>query len=172
MNTRKIILSGFFIAIGLVLPQLFHILGGLTGPVFLPMHIPVLLAGFICGPINGAIVGLVTVILSHMFTGMPAIPILFIMIIELPTYGFFGGLIAKHSKQNIMLSIVGAMVMGRVIVAILIPVYKYIIGINLPPKLGIMSIIITGLPGILIQLALLPSILAVVKRMGALDEVK
>jgi len=44
-KTTELIYSGLFVAFGLILPQLFHLFGG-TGPIFLPMHIPVLLAGF------------------------------------------------------------------------------------------------------------------------------
>ena len=43
--TRQLTVSGFFIALGLILPMLFHLAGGM-GVVFLPMHLPVLLAGF------------------------------------------------------------------------------------------------------------------------------
>ena len=164
--TRKLVLSGFFIALGLVLPQVFHMVGGLAGPVFLPMHIPVLLAGFICGPINGVIVGIVTVVLSHIFTGMPKIPILFVMIVELPVYGCVAGLLYNKFKKNIFISLVGAMIAGRLAVAILIPLYENIIGINLPPTLSAVSIIVTGLPGILIQLIFIPSIITAINKLG------
>lgn len=46
-TTRDLILAALFVALGLLLPVMFHAIG--AGPVMLPMHIPVLLCGFICG---------------------------------------------------------------------------------------------------------------------------
>ena len=68
-NIRNIILGGLFVALGIVIPIAFHAIG--AGPVFLPMHIPVLLAGFTIGPTIGCLVGAVTPILSSLLTGMP-----------------------------------------------------------------------------------------------------
>lgn len=42
--TKELVLSALFIALGVVLPMVFHAIG--AGPVFLPMHIPVLLRDF------------------------------------------------------------------------------------------------------------------------------
>ena len=55
MKSKKIVLSGLFIALGVVVPMIFHTVN-LAGPIFLPMHIPVLLAGFLLGPVYGGIV--------------------------------------------------------------------------------------------------------------------
>lgn len=170
MSTRKLVLAGFFAAFGVLLPQIFHIMGGLAGPVFLPMHIPVLLAGFICGPVNGAIVGALSVVLSNLFTGMPGIPMLFIMIIELPVYGYMAGLLYNKLKKNVFISLAGAMIIGRLSVAALIPLYRVVLGINLPPKLSIVGIVSTGLPGILIQLIFIPSIILSLKKLGVKHE--
>ena len=68
--TRQLTVSGFFIALGLILPMLFHLAGGM-GVVFLPMHLPVLLAGFFLGPRFGLLVGIITPLLSSLLTGMP-----------------------------------------------------------------------------------------------------
>lgn len=51
-TAKKLTYSSLFLALGLVVPQLFHLLGG-AGPVFLPMHLPVLLAGFYLGGPRG-----------------------------------------------------------------------------------------------------------------------
>ena len=57
-NTRRICWGALFIALGILLPITFHMVG--MGKVFLPMHIPILLAGFFCGPAIGAMVGFIT----------------------------------------------------------------------------------------------------------------
>ena len=61
-KTKPLVLAALFLALGVVFPQLFHAIG--AGPVFLPMHIPVLLCGLICGWQYGGICGLVVPLLS------------------------------------------------------------------------------------------------------------
>ena len=99
-NTRNMILSGFFMAIGLLLPSIFHLIGG-AGPIFLPMHIPVLIAGFFLPPFYAAFVGLLTPVLSSLLTGMPVLyPILPIMMGELMVYGLIVSWLGKKTNEK------------------------------------------------------------------------
>ena len=87
MKSKKIVLSGLFIALGVVVPMIFHTVN-LAGPIFLPMHIPVLLAGFLLGPVYGGIVGIICPVISGLATGMPPLmPNMPIMAFELCGYG-------------------------------------------------------------------------------------
>lgn len=52
MKTKKMVYSGFLAAVGVILPVIFHLFTQGAGRIFLPIHIPVLLAGFIVGPIG------------------------------------------------------------------------------------------------------------------------
>ena len=107
ISTKKITLGGLFLALSLILPQVFHIIGGPTaGKTFLPMHIPVLLAGFFAGPFIGALTGLLAPLLSSLITGMPMPPILYFMIFELGTYGLAAGYLFRQFKWNIYLSLI------------------------------------------------------------------
>ena len=45
-NTKKVVFSGLLVAMGIALPIMFHSIPN-AGSIFLPMHIPVLLSGFI-----------------------------------------------------------------------------------------------------------------------------
>ncbi len=73
-NVKKITVGGLLIALALVLPMAFHLTGvPQPGQVFLPMHIPVLLGGFVLGPVFGFFVGLFSPIISSVLTGMPAV---------------------------------------------------------------------------------------------------
>ena len=54
MKTKKIVLSGLFIALGIIVPTIFYSVN-LVGVIFLPMHIPVILRGFLLGPAYGAL---------------------------------------------------------------------------------------------------------------------
>ena len=68
-NTGKIILAAFFLALGIVLPFLTMQIPSI-GNMLLPMHIPVLLCGFICGAPYGAAVGFILPLLKSILFGV------------------------------------------------------------------------------------------------------
>ena len=71
-NAKKITLGGLFLALGILLPQVAHLIAGPSlGQVLLPMHIPVLLGGFVLGPWFGCFLGAATPLISSLITGMP-----------------------------------------------------------------------------------------------------
>ena len=155
MKTKKLVLSGFFIACGLVLPMAFHMFN-MGGSVFLPMHIPVLIAGYFLGPMYGAAVGVVTPIISGLLTGMPPlIPVMPIMAFELCGYGLFTGLIFDKTKK-IYLSLISAMVAGRLLAI----VGAFIVSLTLAPQVNPIAYVVGGLstaiPGMIIQLIFIP----------------
>ena len=78
------------------------------------MHIPVLLAGFLVGPVSGIVVGLLAPLLSHLLTGMPPTYAVPLMSLELPIYGLIAGLAYRRLKMNIYVSLVIAMIFGRI----------------------------------------------------------
>ena len=104
MKTKNIVLSGLFVAFGLILPMIFHQFS-MGGPAFLPMHIPVLIGTMLLGPSSGFLIGMVTPVLSSVLTGMPpTFPMLPIMFFELAVYGLIAGYLYKTLKQNVVLS--------------------------------------------------------------------
>ena len=149
--------GALFIALGVLLPQLFHLIG-FGGPVFLPMHIPVLLAGLLVCPIAGLYVGLITPVLSYFLTGMPPLspPILPIMFFELATYGLVAGILYRKLKLNIFVSLIGAMISGRITYGLVLIIMLNIFALQLPPGLTLKAAIITGMPGMLTQLIFIP----------------
>src|SRR5690606_3692640 len=100
-TTRKLVLAGLFIAIGLVLP---FITGQIPeiGKQLLPMHIPVLIAGFVIGWKYGLVVGFIVPILrSLIFLMPPMFPTAVAMSFELAAYGCLTGLLYdKFPKEN------------------------------------------------------------------------
>ncbi|MCD5414214.1 MAG: ECF transporter S component [Clostridiales bacterium] len=163
--------GALFIALGVLFPQLFHLVG-FGGPVFLPMHIPVLLAGLLVCPIAGLYVGLITPILSYFLTGMPPMspPILPIMIFELAIYGLVAGVLYRKLKLNIFVSLIGAMISGRIMYGFVLVIMLNIFAIQLPPGLTLKAAILTGMPGMLIQLTFIP--ILVKSLVGGLRDVK
>ena len=155
-SASKLTLAGLFLAIGILLPFVTsHGIGiPAAGQMFLPMHIPVLLCSFLCGPVYGGICGLILPVLNSILTGMPALfPNAVIMTFELLTYGIIAGLMKKYTNKT-YLSLICAMISGRLI-------YGIVAGIILfaSPAAKYASVItatVKGLPGIAIQLILIP----------------
>ena len=165
-NTKKLVLSALFVALGVVLPQAFHAVPN-AGSVFLPMHIPVLIAGFAVGPVYGAAVGFLTPLLSHLLFGMPPTAVLPSMLCELTAYGFASGLLCKLIKGTkplvkIFAVLIGAMLCGRVFYGILNALVFKAGAYSL--KAWLSAAFVTALPGIIIQLIVIPAVvLALVK---------
>ncbi|HHY82561.1 MAG TPA: ECF transporter S component [Clostridiales bacterium] len=165
--TLQLVLAAMFTALGILLPVILHPFG-ISGSVFLPMHIPVLLCGFILGSRYGALVGLVVPLLSSAFTGMPPLwPVAVSMALELAAYGFFTGFLSK--KTNTIISLIGAMLAGRVVMGIANLILLGISGKTYALSAFLSGAFITALPGIIIQLILIPAVLYGLRRANAIE---
>ena len=160
--TQRLVTAALMLALGVLLPLVSAHGFGIPGTVLLPMHIPVLLCAFLAGPLWGAVVGLVLPILNTLLTGMPVIfPMAPIMTAELFTYGLVGGTVYKlfgYSKKYIaiLLSLLCAMIAGRLSYGLMVWILL-LFGASLG-KITLIGAIVTGLPGIAIQLVLIPII--------------
>ncbi len=163
-NTRKTIISGLFLALALLLPYIFHIIG-VSGKIFLPMHIPVLLCGFILGPKYGLIIGIITPILNSLLTGMPPIyPTAISMSLELATYGLVSGFLYKNKKMSSIISLIIAMLLGRGVSGIASYVLISLIGGKYTLNIFMMGAFVTAIWGIIIQLMFIPLIVKILER--------
>lgn len=156
----EITLSALFLAIGIVLP---FITGQIQqiGNMLLPMHLPVLLCGMIVGWKYGILIGFVLPILrSALFSMPPMFPTAISMAFELATYGFVSGYLYKkfHSKGvvSIYFALLMAMLAGRIIWGIV----SMILLDNFTWQLFISSAFIQALPGIVLQLIIIPVIMS------------
>ena len=161
-----------FIALGVALPQAFHAVPN-AGSVFLPMHIPVLLSGYAVGPVFGALCGLFTPLLSHLIFHMPPATVLPSMLCELTVYGLMSGLLCKIVKTknpivNIYVVLVGAMLAGRVTYGILNTLIFRAGKYSLQAWLS--AAFITALPGIIIQLIIIPVIVMGLRRANLIEK--
>lgn len=176
IKTRKVVYMAVLVALGIVIPMAFHYLGTGLGPIFLPMHLPVFLGGVLLGPGAGLIVGIITPLLNSVLTGMPPlIPMLPIMTVELAVYGLVLGYFFKRLQVNIYLSLIITMLMGRIGAGLVVWIIVHGFGFaRLPsnPFIYIWGTITTGLPGIIIQLVLIPFILNYLKSSGKVGLVR
>ena len=117
-TTRKLTLSAVFLSIGLVLP-LFTAQIKEIGDNLLPMHLPVMLCGLLCGPLWGGGVGLILPFLrSAIFSMPPMYPNAVWMAAELAAYGLIIGLVYSKTRKNILgiyISLITAMLGGRLV---------------------------------------------------------
>ena len=98
-NTKKLVYSALFLALALVLPFLTGQIQTF-GQMLAPMHLPVLLCGFVCGPVWGLAVGAVAPLLRSLLFGMPPMfPTAVAMAFELAAYGLFTGLLPPVFSQ-------------------------------------------------------------------------
>lgn len=163
-TTQQLVRAALLIALGLILPQAFHSIKN-AGSIFLPMHIPVLLAGFFVNPIYALCVGVITPILSFLFTGMPPVPYLYIMIIELGAYGLFTSLLYNKIKCNTYISLVLSMLLGRIMSIIgTFAILHLILSKPFNFKMVATGLFVTGLPGIIIQLVIIPLLVMAVNK--------
>ena len=107
------------VALTVVLPMAFHAVPN-AGSVILPMHIPVLLCGLICGWPFGLACGLIGPLLSNLFTGMPPMAALPAMLVELAVYGLMAGLLmscvrTRKVYADLYISLLVAMLAGRIV---------------------------------------------------------
>lgn len=162
------IYAALCLAIGIVLPMAFHGIPN-AGSIFLPMHIPVLLCGLICGPWYGLACGIAAPLLSSVLTGMPPAAYLPSMLCELAVYGLAAGLLIRLLRSsrellNIYSSLVLAMLCGRAVGGILNALIfrfgKYSV------SAWTTAYFVTGLPGIVIQIVVIPLLLYALRKAG------
>ena len=87
------------------------------GMALAPMHIPVLLCGFIAGPAYAMIIGLIAPLLRMLLFGMPMPFMAVTMSFELAVYGLISGLLYKMLPKRVVfiyVSLITAMLLGRI----------------------------------------------------------
>jgi len=172
MKTKYLTMTAVCIALGVVLPRAFHAIPN-AGSVMLPMHIPVLLCGLICSWQYGLACGILTPVLSHLITGMPPTAYLPPMIVELAVYGLLAGILVhviktKNFLLNTYASLLIAMIGGRIcygiVNALIFRAGKYSM------QIWLTSGFVTALPGIVIQLIVIPALCLALKKAKLIGE--
>lgn len=170
-QVRNLVMAALCVALGVALPQAFHAIPN-AGSVLLPMHIPVLLCGLTCGWPYGLACGILAPLTSSLITGMPGPAYLPAMVCELAAYGLISGLSARfihtgRRTRDIYLQLVSAMLIGRMVYgavnALIFRAGAYSMEIFLT------AAFVTALPGILIQLVVLPALILALEKARMLE---
>jgi len=163
VRVLKLAYGGLLVALGILLPQAF---GQNAGMIFLPIQIQVLFAGMLLGPYYGGLIGILVPLFSSVLTGMPPVPKVYFMFVELMAYGIVTGWMIK--KTNVYASLLTAMILGRAAYGISLIVGAQLLHIQAPflNRAAFLSGIVSGVPGMLIQIVILPVLYLTLKRGG------
>ena len=168
-RTRKITFSALYLALALVLP---FVTGQIPeiGAMLAPMHLPVLLCGFVCGWPWGMAVGLVAPLLRSVLFGMPALyPTAIAMTFELAAYGALTGALRRllpKKTWSVYAALVLAMLGGRLVWGAAQYVLLTARGTAFTPKLFLAGAVLNAIPGIVLQLVLVPVLVIVLEKAG------
>ena len=157
-------LAALFLALAYVMPFLTGQIPEI-GSMLCPMHLPVLLCGFICGWPWGLVVGLIAPIFRSLTLGMPPIfPTAVCMAFELAAYGIVAGLMHKllpKKKPFIYCSLITAMIVGRLVWGVAMYVCMGIRGGSFTLSAFLSGAIVNAVPGIIVQIVLIPLLVMV-----------
>ena len=156
----KMVLAALFLALAYLMPFLTGQIPEI-GSMLCPMHLPVLICGFICGPIWGAVVGFIAPIFRSLMTGgfPPLFPTAVCMAFELVAYGALAGLMHKllpRKKIFIYCSLLVAMIAGRIVWGIAMFFCLGADGFTFAAFLA--GAFTNAIPGIILQIVLVPAI--------------
>ena len=167
-KTKKLVISALFLALCIVLPFLTGQLKEL-GNALLPMHIPVMLCGVLCGGGWGAAVGFLAPFLRSITFGMPPLyPNCIWMSCELATYGFIIGILYNKLFKKRLLGLYGslilAMLSGRIVWGAVKALVLGLSGSSFAFSAFWAGGFLNAVPGIVLQLILIPLIVSLINR--------
>lgn len=160
-------LSAMFLALAFVMPFLTGQIQQI-GNMLCPMHIPVILCGYICGGPWGLAVGFIAPLLRSFVLGMPPMyPNAFAMAFELAAYGFVSGILYHafpKKKGCIYFSLIISMIIGRLVWG---AVQFICMGLD-SSKFGFAafwaSAVTNAVPGIILQIILIPVVVMILEK--------
>lgn len=167
-RTADLTIAAVSLALCLTLPFLTGQIPHL-GSALLPMHFPVLAAGFLCGPWWAMAVGLLAPPLRFFLLGSPPYPAFVAMAAELAAYGLVSGLLSRRfgeSLKGIYGALLGAMVSGRVVWGLMMKALLLAGGTSFGWRAFAAGAVLNALPGIALQLIVLPPLVKALRRTG------
>ena len=164
MDARELTRGASFCALGILTPIVFHMMG--LGKLFLPMHIPILVAGAVLSFPVGISVAILTPFLSMLLTGMPPFPYAILMCFELMALSGAAFLFTR-TRIPLLLALAFAILIRCAVTWVITFQFSRLLG--LPPHITGCISIISGFPGIILQLIIAPAaILSIRSRLASI----
>ncbi len=168
-STQDLVVSAMLMAIGMVLPFLTGQIPQI-GSMLLPLHIPVLVCGLVCGWQYGGIIGFVLPLFRYVLFGMPPMPNCIAMAFELAAYGAIAGFLYEHSRWKCIValyrSLIAAMIGGRIIWGIVRILMIGVAGEAFTWQMFMAGAFFNAIPGIILQLVFIPALMIALDRTG------
>lgn len=166
-HIKNMVVAALMLALAYILP---NFTGNIPqfGSMLLPMHLPVLLCGFLCGGSWGAVVGFIAPLMRSAILGMPPMfPTAISMAFELAAYGFVTGFLYRRLPKNpggIYASLIGAMVCGRVVWGVVRALMTLAGNNTFSFAAFIAGAFTTAIPGIVLQLVVIPALILALQK--------
>ena len=168
-QVKKLVLSAMLLAVGIVLtfftgqiPQI--------GNMLLPMHLPVLVCGLICGWQYGGVIGFILPFLRYVLFAMPPMPNGIAMAFELASYGAIVGFLYNRSRWKCIVSLyrslIIAMIGGRIVWGVVRVAMLGMMGNAFSWKMFMAGAFLNAIPGIVLQLVFIPALMLVLNKTG------
>lgn len=169
---QNLVFSALCLGLCLVLPFLTGQIPQI-GNMLCPMHIPVLLSGFLCGPWWAMATGLAAPTLRFLLFSMPApMPVGLAMTFELAAYGLTSGLLYRVMPKKIpgiYASLIGAMLVGRIVWGIACIFIYGAAGTEFTWSVFLAGAFVNAIPGIIVQIILIPALVIALKASRIID---
>ena len=169
LQVRRLTYAALFLALALVLPFLTGQIPEI-GSALCPMHIPALLCGFLCGWPWGLAVGFLAPLLRSVLFGMPAmVPGAVAMAFELAVYGGMAGFLHQKlpkTKSAIYATLLISMIAGRIVWGAARVILAGLSGSSFTWALFLAGAITNAIPGIILQVVLIPVLVIALERAG------
>ncbi len=151
---RSIVISAAMAALALTLPVAFHPTG--LGNKFLPMLLPLLVNGFLVPARWAMFTGAAVPLISSLATGMPPLypPVALVMSAEGALLGGVAAAVHRGGRGNVWVALAAAVFAGRGATFALTWLLARVFA--LPPALTAAAVIVQGLPGVALQVAVVP----------------
>lgn len=169
IRTRRLTYAAICLALCMVLPFLIGQIPQ-VGQALSPMHIPVLLCGFLCGWPWGLAVGFIAPLLRSLLFGMPAFfPGACSMAFELAVYGAVTGLLYRWLPKkpgNVYVTLITAMIAGRLVWGAARFIFAGLQGTDFPFSAFLAGAVTNAVPGIVLHIVLVPLVVLALERAG------
>jgi hypothetical protein len=153
-DLKQIPLAALFAALGVILPQFFHLVG--LGAMFLPMFLPVMLGSMLLKRRFAFTVAVISPLASWLLTGMPPLapPVLPVILLELSIISLTISTLRVHQQKPVMVALISAILIDRLLLFIIVIIIAPIFGFANP--LFSIALVMSGFPGIILQLITIP----------------
>jgi len=171
-HLRKLVYAALCLALCMVLPLLTGQIPQI-GKALSPMHIPVLLCGFLCGWPWGLAVGAIAPVLRSFLFGMPALyPDAACMAFELATYGAVSGILYRalpRKPWSVYVTLLAAMIAGRIVWGIAKWALLGLAGTAFTMEMFLAGALLNAIPGIILHIVLIPIIVLALEKAGLIE---